>query len=380
MHADVVVVGGGIQGVTMALAAARKGLRPVLVERSEIASGATGNSYGIIHGGLRYLQTLDLPRWRRSRAAQRWFLENYPQFVRPLPCLMPLYRGCFRSPAAFRAAGMMESLLYATTGGEPPLPRLQVITAADVTNTYPVPAAGLTGAALWYDAEITDLGALMAAILADAGVNADALLLRCEAVGLSTVGDRVNGLRVRSSGDEQIIETDTVINCAGSWINGWSGARPGPSAAALAFNLMLDMSFPGDAAVAVSETPGRGRSYFLRSFQSKTFAGTYYRPAPGDPEPTPTEADVAHFLAILDRAMPGLNLARAPVLRVMPGLLPDKDGSGKDLSSRDVVVYDQPKGFHTVLGGKLTTAPLLSLDIADRLWRDNVRTGQVKCL
>jgi len=380
MHADVVVVGGGIQGVTMALAAARKGLRPVLVERSEIASGATGNSYGIIHGGLRYLQTLDLPRWRRSRRAQRWFFESYPQFVRPLPCLMPLYRGCFRSPAAFRAAGMMESVLYATIGGEPPLPRLKILPAKHVADAYPVPTAGLTGAALWYDAEITDLDGLMASILADAGVNADALLLRSEAVGLSTAAGHVTGLRVRNSSDEQTIETDTVINCAGSWINGWSGASPGPSAAALAFNLMLDMPFPGDAAVAVSESPGRGRSYFLRSLQGKTFAGTYYRPAPAEHEPTPTEADIAHFLAILDRAMPGLNLARAPVLRVMPGLLPDKDGSGRDLSSQDVVVYDQPKGFHTVLGGKLTTAPLLSLDVVERLWPDNVRTGRAKCL
>jgi glycerol-3-phosphate dehydrogenase len=374
MRADVVVVGGGIQGVSMAFAAARKGLRPALVERSEIAGGATGNSYGIIHGGLRYLQTLDLPRWRRSRRAQRWFLENYPNHTAPLPCLMPLYKGCFRSPAAFRAAGAMEAVLYATIGGEPPLPRLKLLTPDEVTKTYPVPPEGLAGAALWHDARITDLGGLMASMLDEAGVTGEALLVGSEATGLALAGDRVTGVHVRTPGGDRLIETDTVLNCAGSWVNDWNTQRTGPSAAALAFNLMLDMPFPDDAALAVSERPGKGRSYFLRSLDGKTFAGTHYRAAPGELEPAPTDADIKEFLAILDRTMPGLGIINAPVLRVMPGLLPDTDGSGEDLSSRDVVSYDKPKGFHTILGGKLTTAPLLSFDVADHLWPGGAQT------
>lgn len=373
MHADVIIVGGGIQGVTMALAAARRGLRPVLIERSEIAGEATGNSYGIIHGGLRYLQTLDLPRWRRSKQAQRWFFENYPQFVGPLCCVMPLYKGCFRSPPAFRAAGLMESALFGALGGEPPLPRVEIISAAEVIKTYPVPAEGLSGAAIWYDAQITDLGGLMAAMLSDAGLVEDSLLTNSEATGLVSTGDRVTGVHVRDqkTGNKCLIEGATVINCAGSWVNQWNGRQTGPCAAALAFNLLLDLPFPGEVALAVSERPGRGRSYFLRSREGKTFAGTFYRAAPGEREPAPRDGDVQEFLAILDRAMPGFGLAQAKVLKVMPGLLPDTDGSGENLSSRDVVTLDQPKGFHTVLGGKLTTAPLLSFDVIERLWPRN---------
>jgi len=357
-----------MQGVTMALAAARKGLRPVLIERAEIASGATGNSYGIIHGGLRYLQTLDLPRWRRSKAAQRWYFENYPRFVSPLRCVLPLYKGCFRSPPAFWAAGMMETVLFGTIGGEPPVPRVEMISAKDVLKDYPVPTEGLSGAAIWYDAQITDLGGLMTAMLNDAGMGEGSLLTNTESVGLAISGDRVTGVAVRDGENERLIESPTVINCAGSWVNQWNDRRAGPSAAALAFNLLIDLPFPGDAALAVSERPGRGRSYFLRPFEGRTFAGTFYRPAPGEPEPAPGESDIREFLAILDRAMPGFGLAQANVLKVMPGLLPDTDGRGSDLSSRDVVTYDQPKGFHTILGGKLTTAPLLSFDVAERLW------------
>lgn len=370
MRVDVVVVGGGIQGVTMALAAARSGLKTALVERSDIASGATGNSYGIIHGGLRYLQTLDLSRWRRSRRAQCWFFENYPQFVSPLPCLMPLYRGCFRSPMAFRAAAALEAVLFGVANGEPPLPRLRLIPPHEVKKTYRVPDRGLTGAALWYDAIITDLEGLMASMLSDAGLKDGLLLTDSEAIMLCTANDHVNGVRVRHqrSGEERIIESEIVVNCAGSWANQWNDRQTGPTTAVLAFNLLLDLPFPGEAALAISERPGRGRSYFLRAREGKTFAGTYYRSAPGEQEPTPTEKDIQAFLDSLDQALPGWGLSQAPVLRVMSGLLPDKDGSGETLSSRDFVSSNRPVGFHTVVGGKLTTAPLLSFDVARRLW------------
>lgn len=354
----------------MALAAARKGLKPVLIERSEVAGGATGNSYGIIHGGLRYLQTLDLARWHRSRRAQRWFLGNYPQFVSPLPCIMPLYRGCFRSPIAFRAAAILEAILFGMLGGEPPLARLRLIPADPVRKTFSVPGRGLTGAALWYDASITDLGGLMSSMLNDAGLRDGLLLTNNEATMLCVTGGRVSGVRVRDrkSGEERIIESDTVVNCAGSWANQWNDQRIGPSTAMLAFNLLLDLPFPGDAALAVSERPGRGRSYFLRPQDGKTFVGTFYREARGETEPTPDENDIRAFLEVLDRALPGWGLSGAAVLKVMPGLLPDVDGRGKKLSSRDFVSFNRPTGFHTIVGGKLTTAPLLSMDVADRLW------------
>lgn len=374
MRADVVVVGGGVQGVTMALAAHRKGLKPVLVERSEIGSGATGNSYGIVHGGLRYLQTLDLPRWRRSRQAQCWFLANYPDFVRPLACVMPLYRGCFRSRSAFRTAAALEALLFNVVGGEPPLPRVRLLSPHDVLQTYPVPAKGLTGAALWYDAGITDLSGWLGAMLNEVDFAADALLTNCEAIELCVSDEKVQGVRVREarSGDESIIKTATVINCSGSWVKQWNPHTTEPSSAALAFNLLLDLPFPGESALAVSERPGRGRSYFLRPLDGVTFAGTFYRAAAGETEPAPTNADVRQFVESLDRALPGFGIADAKLLKVMPGLLPDTDGSGRKLSSRDYLTLDHPQGFHTVVGGKLTTAPLLSFDAANRIWPEPV--------
>jgi glycerol-3-phosphate dehydrogenase len=370
VRADVVIVGGGIQGATMALAASRKGLKPLLVERGRVAGGATGNSYGVVHGGLRYLQSLDVARWRRSRRAQAWFLANHPRFVRPLACVMPLYRWRLRSASAFRVAVAMENALARTLDVETPLPPARLLTIAQVEASYPAPRRGLTGAALWHDAEVTDMAALVGEILAKANLDDGALRSFTAARTLCVRDDRVAGLDIvdLASGAVTTIETDCVINCAGSWSQGWRQGQGGPSAATLAFNLLLDLPFQGDAALAVSETPGAGRSYFLRPVVGGVLAGTFYRPAPGAAEPSVSSADVAEFLARLDKALPGFGLATARVLDVSAGLLPDVDGAGVKLSSADHVSHGPPAGLHTIVGGKFTTAPLLSFDVAERLW------------
>ena len=363
-----------MQGATMALAAARAGLRPLVVERGKVGSGATGNSYGIIHGGLRYLQSLSVGRWQRSRQAQAWFLDNYPEHVRPLACAMPLYRHTLRSPMAFRAASAIESCLYRGTGLSRRLPRLQLLGAEEIARAYPLPRRDLAGAALWHDLVADDMETLLRKILADAGASGAALMEDTEAGELIVADNRVVGLNVtHADGSMEEIATPRVAICAGSWSSRWPQEPQATTTATLAFNLVLDIPFPGDAALAVSETPGKGRSYFLRPLEGGTFAGTFYRPAPGAREPDVTPADIAAFLEVLDRALPGYGIAEAGVRTVMPGLLPDTDGTGRTLSAADTISTPGPAGLSQVLGSKLTTAPLLSMDAARRLWPQEAR-------
>src|ERR1044071_7520384 len=89
---DVVVVGGGIYGLTIAYDAAQRGLSVALVERDDFGSGAAVNHLRTIHGGLRYLQALDLRRSRESVRERRTVARIAPHLVRPLPFAIPLYR------------------------------------------------------------------------------------------------------------------------------------------------------------------------------------------------------------------------------------------------------------------------------------------------
>src|SRR5690349_14384800 len=87
---DVAVVGGGIHGAWIALRAARAGHSVALLERGDFGGGTSANSLKILHGGLRYLQHLDLRRMRSSIEARREHARWMPHLFQPLPCVMPL--------------------------------------------------------------------------------------------------------------------------------------------------------------------------------------------------------------------------------------------------------------------------------------------------
>src|SRR4029450_9536243 len=93
---DVLVVGGGIYGLTIAYDAAQRGLAVALVERDDFGSGASFNHLRTIHGGLRYLQSLALRRARESVHERRTVARVAPQAVRPMPFAVPLYRSVMR--------------------------------------------------------------------------------------------------------------------------------------------------------------------------------------------------------------------------------------------------------------------------------------------
>jgi glycerol-3-phosphate dehydrogenase len=369
-QADVIIVGGGIQGVSLALSAARRGLKPLIIERSALGAGATGASYGIVHGGLRYLQTLDIPRWRRSRQAQSWYLEEFPAHVRPLRCVMPLYSGTLRSPTFFKAGLALEDRLTRLFDSPSPLPPTYLLSADEVLQDFVVPSEGLAGGACWYDAEVSDMPGLLKAMLARAGLDETAVMAPYEATRLILYNERVSGLQITNpeTGDSTILRSDVVVNCAGAWAGHWQNLARCPTAHTLAFNLILDAELPGYGALAVSATPGKGRSYFIRPHAKGVFAGTYYRPAPYRIDPVVETTDIQAFIDDLNLALPQFNLQPSSVKAVSAGLLPDKDGRGITLSSKEQVLSHKIQGFYSVIGGKFTTAPLLSEEAAERIW------------
>src|SRR6185503_6092357 len=99
MH-DLIVVGGGIHGVAVARDASRRGLSVLLLERGDIASGTSGRTSKLVHGGIRYLETGQFALVREALRERATLLRVAPAFVRPLPFLLPHYRSGGRSRAA----------------------------------------------------------------------------------------------------------------------------------------------------------------------------------------------------------------------------------------------------------------------------------------
>jgi glycerol-3-phosphate dehydrogenase len=383
-EADVVVVGAGVQGAATAQALAGRGLSCLVLEREMApACGVSANSYGIVHGGLRYLQSLDVERWRRSKRAQSWFLKNFPDQVRPLRCVMPLYSGAFRSPRAFRLAFALEGLLQGLHPASG-LPASRLWTPSETLASFDVPQEGLVGAAVWHDAELFDVQAVVRDMLAGA---APAVRLRvgAEVVGARVEQGRLTAVKVRDgvSGRLGEVRAGQVVLCAGPQSRSLAAALAAKQAsrlscAALAFNILFDAKPGLEGGLAVSVRPGRGRSYFVRSTAEGLLAGTEYVPV-ADGRAEVAAEEVRAFQDLLGRALPGWGFETLAIKRVLAGRLPDVDGSGAKLRSRDVVLDNGrcggPEGLFTVMGVKLTTAHELAERAAELVMAARRRTA-----
>ena len=147
---DLIVVGGGIYGIALTLEAARRGLKPLLIERDDFGGATSWANLRILHGGLRYLQSLDLARFYELVGERSWFLRHFPDLVRPLPCLMPLYGRGLKRPAVFRAALALNDVLSLRRNrGVAPairLPNGRAVSAAETAALFPaVERHGLQG-------------------------------------------------------------------------------------------------------------------------------------------------------------------------------------------------------------------------------------------
>src|SRR5690606_14243166 len=110
---DVIVIGGGIQGAIIQMEASRDGLRSLLVEKHDFGGDTTQNTLRIVHGGLRYLQSLDVVRCWESSGERQWFLHRMGAQVTPMSCLIPLYGKGMKRTSVLRVALRLNALIAA---------------------------------------------------------------------------------------------------------------------------------------------------------------------------------------------------------------------------------------------------------------------------
>jgi glycerol-3-phosphate dehydrogenase len=374
---DLVVVGGGVYGIALTLEAARRGMKPLLVERSDFGGETSWNTLRILHGGLRSLQTLDLRRFREMVEERRWWFQYFPELVEPLPCLMPLYGRGLRRPAVLRMALVASDFLSRQRNHEVrpdrELSKGSIVGPAEVLDICPrLERRGLLGGALWYDGLMPDSSRLLMEMLHWA-VGCGALALNyVEATSLRVEGGAVIGVEVRDVQSDRIFEvqTPTVVNCAGPWCRDVASAfdRDVPELfhPSLAFNLVLDRSPLTTAALAVNPRISQGgRAYFLVPWKGRILAGTYHSHWGRSKDEGGVDDDLIQlFLDELNAAIPGLDLQPREVLRVLGGFLPARRGSSDRLVTREVIRHHSdlggPQGLFSISGVKFTTARLVA--------------------
>jgi len=376
---DVVVVGGGIYGATIVREAISRGLSVALVERLDFGGATSANSLKVVHGGIRYLQSLDIKRLRESVSERRALLRIAPHLVSPLKCIIPtqnrLTQHRFTVGTAFQLYNFLS--LDRNKGVDCARHILAAGTVSRDTLQQDMSLLGnldCTGAGYWYDAQAHNTERLVLSFVLTAVHEGATALNYATAEELLQTDGRIAGVVVRDSLGEKryTIRAKSVIDCTGPWAKWHSEANEACSEPvfAKALNLVVRKSlFPCAVGLKVDvQVAGKqkSRQLFIAPWREASIIGTWYFPvsevSPDDVYPTEEEFDAC--LAQANAVSPGVLIERGDVINVHAGLLPATalDGLGGEpvLKSRasitDVGSVGGVDGLFLVQGVKLTTA------------------------
>ncbi|MDA1265900.1 MAG: FAD-dependent oxidoreductase [Planctomycetota bacterium] len=350
---EVLVIGGGVQGVGVAQAAAAAGHRVLCLERTRIAAGTSSRSSKLIHGGLRYLESFQLRLVRESLRERQILLRIAPHLVELVPFFIPVYHDTSRGPWTLRA-GLS---LYALLGGLRQDARFQVVPRPAWPSLDGLNLEGLRTVFRYHDGQ-TDDAALCRAVAASAAELGAVVLEGAEVVGANHDAD---GWRVRYRIDAEVRElvARVVVNATGPWANRLLD-RVTPSPARREVELVggthLELSGRLGQGIYYAEAPQDQRAVFFMPWKGHVLVGTTEAPYEGDPAAVaPTAEEVTYLREVTRHFFPGLD--NGP-LDAWSGLrvLPKAEGRAFHRTREVLLAEDRATKptFITLYGGKLT--------------------------
>ena len=366
---DLLIVGAGIYGATIAWDAAQRGLSVALIDRGDFGGGTSANSAKTVHGGVRALQTGNLAELRSFVRERRALSRIAPHLVHALPFVIPTYGGLTRHPLVMRAAFGLYDLLAHDRNDIPDrskhLPPSRFISRDECLALNPAIASdGVTGGIIWHDCQMHNPDRVVLSFVLSAVAAGAVAANYVEATGWICDGGRIAGVQ----GKDRLgaacfdVRATLVLNAAGPWSHAltkdlppavWSGRPPGLSRA---MNLVT-RSITRDHALGGLT---RSRFLFVAPWRDVSIVGTSQDPFEGRTDAFRVrETDVAEFLREINQAFPAAGLTLDDVRLVHRGLLPAADGSGRRLLKESVVRdhrTDGAPGLMSVLGVRYTTA------------------------
>jgi len=368
---DVLVVGGGVVGAGVARDVACRGFATALVDRGDFASGTSGKTSRLVHGGLRYLRNYRFGLVRRAVRERDLLLRNAPGLVHPLSFLIPAYvdHGPRRTVLRF---GLF---LYDLLSKEKTLPRRSWLSAEEAREREPrIAERGLAGAGLYYDAW-TDDSRLVLAIVQDAGAAGAIVANHVEVEGLVHQGGRVAGARLRDAiaGASFEVSARFVVNATGVWLDRVRTARRGPTIRPTkGIHVFVPRAKIGNRSALALSAKRDGRVVFVLPWGNLALVGTTDTDFRGDPDRVvPDSGDVAYLLETVNAAFPDAHLGPGDVVSAYAGLRPllRKGGAEKSESdtSRNHAIFWDPDGLISVTGGKLTTHRIMAEEVGGLL-------------
>lgn len=367
---DVLVIGGGINGVGIARDAAGRGLRTGLAEMNDLASATSSWSTKLIHGGLRYLEHYEFKLVRESLIEREILLNAAPHLIEPLRFVLPHHKGL--RPAWLLRLGLF---LYDHIGGRRLLPATTKINLTKSPLGAPLKPEFKTG--FEYSDCSADDARLVVVNAVDAAVRGADIRLRTR----FKAAHRENGLWhvvLEHDGTEQHVTTKTLVNAAGPWVTQLFDTIDNTNPAkglrlVKGSHIITRRLFNHDRAYIFQHTDGR--IIFAIPYRSDlTLVGTTDEPYIGNPADARISDTEITYLCDLVSQYFKTPVTPSDVVSTYSGVRPLFDDLTKDAASKVTRDYafdlQDDNGLAPLLsvyGGKLTTYRKLALDALSAL-------------
>jgi glycerol-3-phosphate dehydrogenase len=353
---DLAIIGGGINGAGIARDAAGRGLKVLLLEQNDLASGTSSASTKLIHGGLRYLAQGSIRLVREALAEREVLMRIAPHLVHPMRFVLP-------AEAADRPAWMLRLglALYDHIGGRSSLPGRRAIDFHSDPAGAPLKPHFARG--FEYSDCTVDDARLVVANALDAAAHGASIRTRARVVRADRAAEWTIALDVR--GRRDVATARVLVNAAGPWL-----AHVAESVLRLPRPLPVRLVKGSHIAVARLFDHGRayilpvpdGRVVFARPYgDAFTLIGTTEEDFAGDPAAARVEAHEIKYLCDAVNAYLRHPIAPADVMHAFSGvraLFDDGARLARDATREYVLTLDRGGGqapLLTVYGGKITT-------------------------
>ena len=368
---DVLVIGGGINGAAIAHMAALNGLKTALLEKNDFASGTSGKSTKLIHGGLRYLETFDLDLVREALRERFFLLRDAPHLVKPLSFIVPVYQGDRKPLWMMRLGVWLYARLACLSGrqaGKYTIGKPRFIPREELLGLMPgLKEEGLRGGGSYYDAQMDDARLVLENVLSAQARGAHVANYVEVKSFLKKDGKAAGVLAFDTiDGREFEVSARKVVCAVGPWTNVLMHKEEGNVVPLVRTTKGIHVVCPGkisDHALLIPTAKDK-RVFFIIPWMGNSLIGTTDTDYTADPDAVAVDQeDIDYLFRELRRVFPGGTFQKEKIITIFAGLRPlvHKQGAPAQIS-RHHVIKRAYSGIIYVMGGKYTTCRKIAED------------------
>jgi len=380
---DLLIIGGGITGAGIALDAASRGLKTVLLEKNDFAFGTSSRSTKLIHGGLRYLKQLEFGLVKEVGSERAVVHKLAPHLVIPEKMLLPLYekRGFGSLLTSF---GLK---LYDWLAGVKPEDQRRMLTRNQTLKQEPLlKPEDVKGGAIYAEYR-TDDARLTIEIIKTAVKQGAVISNYIEVTDFVYEQGKITGVTAKDhqSGNTFEVKAKVVVSAAGPWVDVLREKNKSKEGKRLHLTKGVHLVLPHEklpVKQAIYFDVEDGRMIFAIPRGRITYAGTTDTNYTGSLEEIlTTKEDTEYLVNALNRTFPSVNLTASDVESSWAGLRPliHEDGKSASELSRKDEIFESPTGLISIAGGKLTGYRKMAERVVDRVLKNHFPDQWSEC-